>query len=68
MKIKSIKIKKAPVYYWDIVFENYEGVELLYSCVAPNFVLAVNSFVKFMGSADYQLISCTSDGMAYELH
>jgi hypothetical protein len=68
LKIKSVKIKKAPVYYWDIYFRNYEGRCMTYVCVAPNRALALNSFVKFMGAARYNLLSCTTDGKAYTFH
>lgn len=61
-------LKKAPVYYWDIVFKNYEGEEIVYTCVAPNYVKAVCSFVKFMGCARYDFVSCTTDGKSYTLH
>ena len=65
---QKIKVTCNTVFYWDIVFKNYQGYEMTYSCVAPNFVKAVNNFVKFMGSADYKFISCTTDGKRYVLH
>ena len=61
-------LKKVPVYYWDIIFKNYEGDEILYTCVAPNYAKAVYSFVRFMGCARYDFVSCTTDGKAYALH
>ncbi len=61
-------LKKAPVYYWDIVFKNYEGEEILYTCVAPNYAKAIYSFVRFMGCARYDFVCCTTDGKAYALH
>lgn len=61
-------LKKAPVYYWDIVFKNYKGEEIIYSCVAPNYAKAVYSFVRFMGCARYDFVSCTTDGRAFVLH
>lgn len=61
-------LKKAPVYYWDIVFKNYQGEEIVYTCVAPNYAKAVYSFVRFMGCARYDFVSCTTDGIGYVLH
>lgn len=62
------KVKCNTVFYWDIVFENYKGERMLYCCVAPNFVKAVNNFVRFMGTAEFNMISCTTDGKSYVLH
>lgn len=56
------------VRYWDFVFLNYKGDELLYCCVAPNYALALQSFVRFMDAAKFKLVSCTTDGVRYALH
>lgn len=67
MKV-NVKVKGKCVYYWDIVFKNYEGEEIVYTCVAPNYAKAVYSFVRFMGCARYDFVCCTTDGKAYGLH
>lgn len=67
MKI-NVKVKEKCVRYWDIVFLNYKGEELLYCCVAPNYALALRSFARYMDGAKYKLISCSTDGKCYVLH
>lgn len=67
MKV-NVKVKGKCVYYWDIVFKNYEGEEIIYTCVAPNYAKAIYSFVRFMGCARYDFVCCTTDGRAYALH
>ena len=63
-----LKVKCKTVFYWDIFFENYKGEKMLYSCVAPNKGLAIKSFACFMGTAKYNLLSCTTDGKRYALN
>lgn len=64
----KVKLKKQTVYYWDIVFKNFDDEEVLYCCVAPNYVRAINSFMKYIGTAPFTFISCTTDGVGYALH
>ena len=67
MKIFNVKVKERTVKYWDFVFLNYKGEQLLYSCVAPTFALACASFHRYMFGCEYTLLSCSTDGKAYAL-
>ena len=73
MKFKA-KIKEEKqtyyevVYYWDIVFKNYKGDEILYTCVAPDRSRALLNFQRYMGCAKFDFVSCKTDGIGYALH
>jgi hypothetical protein len=67
LKIINVKAKEETVLYWDFVFLNYKGEQMLYCCVAPTFNLAYKSFLKYIGVGEYTLLSCSTDGTRYRL-